>query len=66
MLGMKLKRGGEKVGITFESFVWFFVLTAASTAIGEYVYAEFIEPRITPSDDETGDIYVVNPHQSDS
>jgi hypothetical protein len=62
MLGMKLNRKGEKVGITFESFVWFFVLTAASTALGEYVYAEFIEPRIDTSDDDTGEIYVVDHH----
>jgi hypothetical protein len=30
--------GGQKVGITFESLIWFFVATAAATVFGEIVY----------------------------
>lgn len=61
MLGMKVNRGVEKVGITLNSFFWFFVVTAAATAIGEWAYAEYIEPRLDTDDDNSGENYVVLP-----
>jgi len=38
----------KKVGITFESLVWFFIVTAAATAVGTAVYAKWISPLLNP------------------
>lgn len=38
MIPFDVEIGGKRVGITFESLVWFFVATMAATIAGEVVY----------------------------
>lgn len=38
MIPFNVKVGGEKVGITWESLFWFFIVTAAATAFGTYAW----------------------------
>jgi len=38
--------GGTKVGITWASLFWFFVVTAAATVAGEYVYQQYVIPKL--------------------
>jgi hypothetical protein len=38
MIPFNVKIGGERVGITLESLIWFFVATAAATVFGEILY----------------------------
>jgi len=38
MVPFNVKIDGHRVGITFESLVWFFVVTAAATVAGEVAY----------------------------
>jgi hypothetical protein len=48
MIPFNVKIDGHKVGITFESLVYFFIVTAAATAVGTAVYAKWIAPLLTP------------------
>jgi hypothetical protein len=38
--------GKKRVGISFESLVWFFVVTAAATVVGELVYEKWVSPYL--------------------
>lgn len=38
MIPFNVNVGGQKVGITFESLVWFFIVTMAATVAGEVAY----------------------------
>jgi len=49
MIPFNVTIGKQKVGITFESLVWFFIVTAAATAVGTAVYAKWISPLLTPA-----------------
>jgi hypothetical protein len=48
MIPFNVKLDGHRVGITFESLVWFFIVTAAATAVGTAVYAKWISPLMNP------------------
>ena len=43
---MQLSVGGTKVHISTESMIWFLVLTAAGTVIGELVYQKWVSPYL--------------------
>ena len=36
----------QRVGISFESLIWFFVVTAAATVVGELVYEKWVSPYL--------------------
>lgn len=38
MIPFNVNVGGQRVGITFESLVWFFIVTALATLAGEMFY----------------------------
>jgi hypothetical protein len=38
MIPFNVNVGGQRVGITFESLVWFFIATMAATVAGEIAY----------------------------
>jgi hypothetical protein len=46
MIPFNVNVGGTKVGITWGSLVWFFIVTMAATALGEVVYTNIIEPNL--------------------
>jgi hypothetical protein len=41
-----VKINGKKVGISWESLAWFFVVTAAATVIGELIYDKWVSPYL--------------------
>ena len=49
MIPFDVKIGGKKVGISWGSLFYFFIVTAAATTLGEYVYQKWVAPRLTAS-----------------
>jgi hypothetical protein len=46
MIPFDVKIGGQKVGISWESLFWFFVVTAGATVVGELVYQKWVTPYL--------------------
>jgi hypothetical protein len=46
MIPFDVHMHGKKVGISWESLFWFFVVTAAATVVGELVYDKWIQPNL--------------------
>lgn len=46
MIPFNVKVGGQKVSISFESLVWFFIVTAGATAVGSLIYDKWISPYL--------------------
>jgi len=47
MVPFDVKIDGKKVGISWESLFWFFVVTAAATIAGELVYQKWVVPYLS-------------------
>lgn len=47
MIPFDVKIDGHKVGISFESLFYFFVVTAAATVVGELIYDKWVSPWLT-------------------
>jgi hypothetical protein len=47
---------GDVVGITFESLVWFFIVTAGATVLGEYIYQAYVLPKISTLTTDTSNL----------
>lgn len=47
MVPFDVKINGKKVGISWESLFWFFVVTAGATIVGEAIYDQWVGPYIT-------------------
>lgn len=47
MVPFDVKIDGRKVGISWESLFWFFVVTAAATVVGELVYDKWVSPYLS-------------------
>jgi len=47
MIPFDVKIGGQRVHISFESLVWFFVVTAGATVLGELVYDKWVSPYLS-------------------
>jgi len=56
MIPFNVNRRGEVVGISTESLVWFFIVTMAATAAGEYVYQQYIVPRLAELNTDTNNL----------
>ena len=46
MVPFDVKINGKKVGISWESLFWFFVVTAGATVLGELVYDKYVSPYL--------------------
>jgi hypothetical protein len=48
MIPFNVNVGGQRVGITFESLIWFFIVTALATLAGEmfYFYVQGYLPKL--------------------
>ena len=46
MVPFDVKINGKKVGISWESLFWFFVVTAGATVLGELVYDKYVQPYL--------------------
>jgi hypothetical protein len=46
MVPFDVKINGKKVGIHWESLIWFFVVTAAATVVGELIYDKWVSPYL--------------------
>jgi hypothetical protein len=46
MVPFDVKINGKKVGISWESLFWFFVVTAGATVVGELVYDKWVSPYL--------------------
>ena len=46
MIPFDVNMNGKKVGIHWESLVWFFIVTAAATVVGELVYDKWVQPYL--------------------
>jgi hypothetical protein len=46
MVPFDVKINGKKVGISWESLFWFFVVTAGATVVGELVYEKWVSPYL--------------------
>jgi hypothetical protein len=47
MVPFDVKIDGKKVGISWESLFWFFVVTAGATVVGELVYQKWVAPYLS-------------------
>lgn len=47
MVPFDVKIDGKKVGISWESLFWFFVVTAGATVLGEMVYEKWVQPLLS-------------------
>lgn len=47
MVPFDVKINGKKVGISWESLFWFFVVTAGATVVGELVYDKWVQPWLS-------------------
>jgi hypothetical protein len=47
MVPFDVKINGKKVGISWESLFWFFVVTAGATVVGELVYQKWVSPYLS-------------------
>jgi hypothetical protein len=46
MVPFDVKINGKKVGISWESLFWFFIVTAGATVVGELVYDKWVSPYL--------------------
>jgi hypothetical protein len=46
MVPFDVKVNGKKVGISWESLFWFFVVTAGATVVGELIYDKWVSPYL--------------------
>lgn len=46
MVPFDVKVNGKKVGISWESLFWFFIVTSAATIVGELVYDKWVQPYL--------------------
>ena len=46
MVPFDVKINGKKVGISWESLFWFFVVTAGATVVGELIYDKWVSPYL--------------------
>jgi hypothetical protein len=46
MVPFDVNVNGKKVGIHWESLLWFFVVTAAATVVGELIYDKWVSPYL--------------------
>jgi hypothetical protein len=46
MVPFDVNINGKRVGISFESLFWFFVVTATATVVGELVYDKWVSPYL--------------------
>ena len=46
MVPFDVNINGRKVGISWESLIWFFVVTAAATVVGELIYDKWVSPYL--------------------
>ena len=46
MVPFDVKVNGKKVGISWESLFWFFIVTAGATVIGELIYDKWVAPYL--------------------
>jgi hypothetical protein len=46
MIPFDVKVGGQKVSISFESLIWFFIVTAGATVVGELIYDKWVSPYL--------------------
>lgn len=46
MIPFDVKVNGRKVGISWESLFWFFVVTAGATIVGELIYDKWVSPYL--------------------
>ena len=47
MVPFDVKINGKKVGISWESLFWFFIVTAGATVLGELVYDKYVQPLLS-------------------
>lgn len=47
MVPFDVKINGKKVGISWESLFWFFIVTAGATVLGELVYDKYVQPYLS-------------------
>jgi hypothetical protein len=46
MVPFDVKVGGQRVSISFESLIWFFIVTAGATVLGELIYDKYVSPYL--------------------
>lgn len=46
MVPFDVKVNGRKVGISWESLFWFFIVTSAATVVGELIYDKWVQPYL--------------------
>jgi hypothetical protein len=46
MVPFDVNIGKKRVGISWESLFWFFVVTASATVVGELVYQKWVAPYL--------------------
>lgn len=46
MVPFDVKVNGKKVGISWESLFWFFIVTSAATVVGELIYDKWVQPYL--------------------
>jgi len=46
MIPFNVNVGGKKVGIHWESLIWFFIVTAGATIVGELIYDKWVSPYL--------------------
>jgi hypothetical protein len=46
MVPFDVHMGKQRASITFDSLVWFFVVTAAATVVGTLVYDKWVSPYL--------------------
>lgn len=46
MVPFDVNINGRRVGISWESLAWFFVVTAAATVVGELIYQKWVSPYL--------------------
>ena len=47
MVPFDVKVNGKKVGISWESLFWFFIVTAGATVVGELIYDKWVSPYLS-------------------
>lgn len=47
MVPFDVKINNKKVGISWESLFWFFIVTAGATVLGELVYDKYVQPLLS-------------------
>lgn len=47
MVPFDVEIGNRRVPISWESLIWFFIVTSAATVVGELVYNKWVQPYLT-------------------